>query len=247
MSWFNLSRIYFYPFESERSLCHPLFHKIFSPRIPTGLWPFLTMSPLGAVHRGEGASWVKTLRSGSWVRSRQMCQGNYAAQDQCSVLRACYTILHLVSIFFLLTIRLMEISNLTEENAVEQGSANFILKAQTDVWWFITVFYSLHNSMFLLQFHLLLLLSVINWKQSVETKLCLIYHLAKWLLIDKCSMNEWISTCMNRNTATTTNLLHLVDTNDTRRCTKLCVCAILLKKNEHLKKVKLVWLGLFKL
>lgn len=119
-------------------------------------------------------------------------------------------------------------------------SANFILKAQTDVWWFITVFYSLHNSMFLLWFHLLLLLSVINWKQSVETKLCLIYHLAKWLLIDKCSVNEWISTCMYRNTATTANLLHLVDTNDTRHCTKLCVCAILLKKNEHLKKVKLV-------
>ena len=53
---------------------------------------------------------------------------------------------------------------------------------------------------------------------------------------------------MNKNTVTTTNLLHLVDIcNDIRYCTKLCICVLLLKKDQYVKKIKLVQLGLFKL
>lgn len=63
------------------------------------------------------------------------------------------TFLHLVSY-------LMENFGLIEENAIEQESANF--KGKTDVWWFINVFYLLHNSIFLL---LSLILSVKNGKQ----------------------------------------------------------------------------------
>lgn len=51
---------------------------------------------------------------------------------------------------------------------------------------------------------------------------------------------------MNKDNATTTKLLHRVDI-CLYHFTKLCICVTLLKKDEYLKKIKLVQLGLFKL
>lgn len=151
------------------SLHQSSFHKIFHPQSCKSL--VIPQNAYGDVHSVRGTSWQRHSVNGS-LQQKFVLRGNILnmTNAQYYVFYNFYIGLHIFYAYYK-NKKLV----LVEENAVEPGSANLKLILMFDDSLLCSIYYKILFS-YSCKKLLLLLLSVINWKQYEENKVSYVYQ-----------------------------------------------------------------------